>query len=118
MVLPTSENVSDTALIAGAAVIPQSLKAAAAKSTRRLPGKSKKDQLAALIAKPGGAKISVLTERLGWQAHTVRAALSRLRKQGRQVLATKAPKTGEAVYRLVPLAEMDADAAQVATSRV
>jgi hypothetical protein len=43
----------------------------------------------------------VLSERLGWQAHTVRAALSGLRKQGHQILATKAAKTGEAVYQVV-----------------
>ncbi|MDO9415510.1 DUF3489 domain-containing protein [Pararhizobium sp.] len=29
--------------------------------------KSKKDQLATMIAKPDGARISVLVERLGWQ---------------------------------------------------
>ncbi|WP_425416333.1 DUF3489 domain-containing protein [Oricola indica] len=38
--------------------------------------KSKKDQLVALLSKPNGACISVIVERLGWQAHTVRAALS------------------------------------------
>ena len=63
--------------------------------------KPKKDQLLALVTKPGGTRISVLTERLGWQAHTVRAALSGLRKQGHQILATKAPKTGEVVYQVV-----------------
>jgi predicted ArsR family transcriptional regulator len=70
-------------------------------STRPKAQKPKKAQLLALVLKPGGTRISVLTERLGWQAHTVRAALSGLRKQGYQILATKAPKTGEAVYQLV-----------------
>ena len=68
---------------------------------------SKKDQLLALVAKPGGTRISMLMEKLGWQAHTVRATLSGLRKQGHQILATKAPKTGEAVYRLVSPGEVN-----------
>ena len=69
--------------------------------TRLKAHKPKKDQLLPLVTKTGGTRISVLTERLGWQAHTVRAALSRLRKQGHRILATKAPKTREAVYQLV-----------------
>ena len=75
--------------------------APAAGGTRPKAHKPKKDQLLALVAKPGGTRISVLSDRLGWQAHTVRAALSGLRKQGHQILATKAPKTGEAVYQVV-----------------
>ncbi len=70
-------------------------------SPRPKAHKPKKDQLLALVTKPGGTRISVLIERLGWQAHTVRAALSGLRKQGHHILATKAPKTGEAVYQVV-----------------
>lgn len=75
----------------------------AGKPTDRARGgkKSKKDQLIALIAKADGARISMLVERLGWQAHTVRAALSGLRKEGHQILASKSPRTGEAVYRLI-----------------
>lgn len=75
----------------------------AGKSSDRARGgkKSKKDQLIALIAKADGARISVLVERLDWQAHTVRAALSGLRKEGHQILASKSPRTGEAVYRLI-----------------
>ena len=63
--------------------------------------KSKKDQLVALLSKPSGARISVIVERLGWQAHTVRAALSGLRKQGVEVAMSKSPKTGETVYAIV-----------------
>ena len=83
---------------------------------RKRPAKtSKKDQLLALVAKPGGTRISILTEKLGWQAHTVRATLSGLRKQGHQILATKAPKTGEAVYRLVSPGEVNGVAVEDAT---
>ncbi len=67
---------------------------------------SKKDELITLLAKPKGARVSVLAERLAWQPHTVRAALSGLRKQGIEITRTKAPKTGETLYAIVePKAE-------------
>lgn len=69
--------------------------------TGKSAAKSKKDQLVALLSKPNGARISVIAERLGWQTHTVRAALSGLRKQGVEVAASKSPKTGETVYAIV-----------------
>jgi predicted ArsR family transcriptional regulator len=78
--------------------------------------KPKKHQLLALVTKTGGTRISVLTERLGWQAHTVRAALSGLRKQGHQILATKAAKTGEAVYQVVKPAEPTEQTEQAAVT--
>ena len=87
----------------------------ASAARKRQAKTSKKDQLLALVAKPGGTRISILTEKLGWQAHTVRATLSGLRKQGHQILATKAPKTGEAVYRLVSPGEVNGVAVEDAT---
>ena len=69
--------------------------------TARHGKKSKKDQLVALLSKPNGARISVIVERLGWQAHTVRAALSGLRKQGFEIKTAKSKKTGETVYSIV-----------------
>jgi hypothetical protein len=61
---------------------------------------SKKIQLIGLLSKPNGARASVLGERLQWQAHTVRAALSGLRKQGFEITTSKAAKTGETVYAI------------------
>ena len=90
-------------------------KAGESAARRRVAKTSKKDQLLALITKPGGTRISILTENLGWQAHTVRATLSGLRKQGHQILATKTPKTGEAVYRLVSPGEVNGVAVEDAT---
>ncbi|EIM73507.1 hypothetical protein A33O_15001 [Nitratireductor aquibiodomus RA22] len=83
------------------AVVPEAAvgsdaKAAVAKSHKR----RKKDQLIALLAKPNGARASLIAERLGWQAHTVRAALSRLRKEGHPIVMSKSPKTGETVYAI------------------
>jgi hypothetical protein len=63
--------------------------------------KRKKDQLVALLSKPNGTRISVIVERLGWRAHTVRAALPGLRKQGIEIATSKSPKTGETVYAIV-----------------
>lgn len=62
--------------------------------------KSKKNQLIGLLSKPNGARVSVLAERLQWQAHTVRAALSGLRKQGFEIATSKSAKTGETVYAI------------------
>jgi hypothetical protein len=63
--------------------------------------KTKKDQLVALLSKPNGARVSVIVQRLGWQPHTVRAALSGLRKQGFEIATSKSSKSGEAVYAIV-----------------
>jgi len=62
--------------------------------------KSKQDQLIAFLSKPNGARISVIIERLGWQAHTVRAAVSGLRKRGFEIATSKSAKTGEIVYAI------------------
>jgi predicted ArsR family transcriptional regulator len=68
--------------------------------TEKSTAKSKKDQLIGLLSKPSGARVSVLGERLGWQPHTVRAALSGLRKQGFEIATSKSAKTGETVYSI------------------
>lgn len=44
--------------------------------------KSKKDQLIELLRGKGGADVQALSDALGWQPHTVRAALTGLRKAG------------------------------------
>lgn len=46
------------------------------------PPKSKKDQLVDLLRPKTGADVKQLTEALGWLPHTVRAALTGLRKSG------------------------------------
>ena len=71
--------------------------------------KSKKERLIGLLSKPSGARVSVLAERLQWQAHTVRAALSGLRKQGFEIATSKPAKTGETVYAITghPAAEYE-----------
>jgi len=46
------------------------------------PPKSKKDQFADLLRAKAGADVKALSDALGWQPHTVRAALTGLRKAG------------------------------------
>jgi len=42
--------------------------------------------IAKAVAVPKGATIDQLVKKTGWQPHTVRAALSRLRKRGMEIL--------------------------------
>lgn len=69
--------------------------------SRKGKSNTKKEQLIALLSKPNGAKLAVLIERLEWQSHTVRAALSGLRKQGFEISTSKSAKGGETVYAII-----------------
>ena len=61
---------------------------------------SKKDQLIALLRGKGGADVQALSDALGWQTHTVRAALTGLRKAG-VALEKMAVREGERTrYRI------------------
>jgi len=42
-------------------------------------------RLVTMLGEPGGASLAELAAALGWQAHTIRAALSGLRKAGRPI---------------------------------
>lgn len=62
--------------------------------------KSKKDQLVDLLRAKGGASVQQLSEALGWLPHTVRAALTGLRKANVAVEKT-AGRDGEPTrYRI------------------
>ncbi|WP_144421149.1 DUF3489 domain-containing protein, partial [Ahrensia marina] len=39
------------------------------------PTLSKGDQLVAMLKRPNGMRVSLIGEKLSWQAHTVRAAI-------------------------------------------
>ncbi len=47
--------------------------------------KTKKDRLCTLMRRKSGASIATLQRELGWQQHTVRAAISGVRKTGETV---------------------------------
>lgn len=72
---------------------------------------SKQGLLVKQLSRPAGATTDHLVGVLGWQPHTIRAALTGLRKRGYDVAREKNRK-GETVYRATPptLSRMDADA--------
>ena len=53
------------------------------------PKQSKKSILMDLLKRPKGASIDEMTSATGWQAHSVRAAITGLRKSGHTVLLNK-----------------------------
>jgi uncharacterized protein DUF3489 len=61
--------------------------------------RSKKAVILALLQRPKGAPISDLIGATGWQAHSVRAALTGLRKEGKELLRVK-NASGITHYRL------------------
>jgi hypothetical protein len=85
--------------------------AAPARSAALRPG-SKQALLVKELSRAAGATIPHLVGMLGWQPHTVRAALTGLRQKGYAVAREKNRK-GETVYRATPPSptRIDADAA-------
>lgn len=60
---------------------------------------NKKASILGLLQRPQGAAISDLTAATGWQSHSVRAALTGLRKEGCPLLRDK-DDSGIARYRI------------------
>ncbi len=77
-------------------------KARSRSKTHRLirPG-TKQARLVALLSRPKGANLSELEKATGWQPHTVRAALTGLRKKGYEITREKSEK-GLSRYRAAP----------------
>ncbi|MBL4596591.1 MAG: DUF3489 domain-containing protein [Robiginitomaculum sp.] len=66
---------------------------------------TKQAQLVALLRRKSGANIEQITQRLGWQAHTARAALTGLRKRGYSIeRITKDGKANQYIIREVEAA--------------
>ena len=74
---------------------------------------TKKDQLIKLLGTKSGADIKSLSEKLGWQQHTTRAAMSGLRKAGYEVAGEKPARGGLSKFRILsmPLHQENAAAA-------
>ncbi len=62
---------------------------------------TKIDTVVKLISRKSGATIEQIEKATNWQPHTVRAAISRLRKRGMTVLLSQAAKGGK-VYKATP----------------
>ncbi len=79
---------------------------------------TKKNQSIRLLSTRAGCDIPSISEALGWQTHSTRAALSGLRKSGYELVSEKAPKGGPARYRItgspsevsLPVSEVPIDA--------
>ena len=61
--------------------------------------KAKKARLRELLARKRGASIAQIEKTLAWQPHTIRAAISRLRNTGTEVLLDRS--VSPPVYRIV-----------------
>lgn len=72
---------------------PRKQKHAARAGCKKGSTTSKKARLEALLRRPKGATMPQLERSLGWQPHTVRAAVSRLRKSGAEVVLEQSGKT-------------------------
>jgi DNA-binding MarR family transcriptional regulator len=66
------------------------------------PASTKRAQLIGLLERPEGGTVAEIGQRLGWLPHTVRAAITGLRKAGREVTRIK-DANERSVYRLVPI---------------
>ena len=64
------------------------------------PRMAKKVQLIKLLGTKTGADIATLSDKLGWQHHTTRAAMSGLRKDGFTIIGSKPAGGGLAKYRI------------------
>jgi hypothetical protein len=67
------------------------------------PAGTKRAKLIAMLERPEGASVAEIGQRLGWLPHTVRAAITGLRKTGREVSRSK-DADDRSVYRLASIA--------------
>ncbi len=68
------------------------------RSANNRSGRTKQAKLKALLSRARGATLAQLQKELGWQPHTVRAAVSRLRKAGHTIELEE--MKGRKAYRL------------------
>ena len=81
---------------------PAELAMAAASGGKQPPASTKRAQLIAMLERAEGASVTEIGQRLGWLPHTVRAAITGLRKTGREVTRSK-DADDRSVYRLAPV---------------
>ena len=70
-------------------------------SKTRTQPKTKEAQLVQMLRRKTGADIGAMSKKHGWQPHTTRAALSRLRKAGFNVIRDETSGTQPVRYRIV-----------------
>ena len=62
--------------------------------------KTKKAQLIQMLTRKAGADVATISDKLGWQSHTTRAALTGLRKAGFEISAEKSWDGKPLSYRI------------------
>jgi hypothetical protein len=81
---------------------PADLATASPSGGEQPPATTKRAKLIAMIERAEGASVAEIGQRLGWLPHTVRAAITGLRKAGREVTRSK-DADDRSVYRLAPV---------------
>ena len=86
--------------VAMASELPATQKPATQKTgaTPKAPRQTKAAMLRARLAAPGGVSLAKLIEATGWQAHTLRAALTGLRKSGLAI--TRRREGSDTIYAI------------------
>lgn len=64
------------------------------------PRTTKKAQLIRMLSTKSGAEIGTISDKLGWQCHTTRAAITGVRKAGYEVTVEKAEGGKTTRYRI------------------
>lgn len=67
---------------------------------RGKPRLTKKAQLIGMLSAKAGADVAAMSKKLGWQLHTTRAAITRLRKAGYQIRLEKGENGRVRCYRI------------------
>ena len=62
---------------------------------------TKKAQLIQMLSRKAGADVASISDKLGWQQHTTRAAVSGLRKAGFEISAEKPGNGKPSCYRIL-----------------
>ena len=77
---------------------------------RDKPRLTKKAQLIRMLSAKSGADAAAVSRKLGWQAHTTRAAITGLRKSGFQISSEKRENSKGRSYRII----MEPEASSIA----
>ncbi len=83
--------------------MPQTKQTEATPTRAAKPGKkeTRREQLMRMLRRKAGADVPAISAKMGWQAHSTRAALSGLRKAGFELEAAKPERGGPSRYRIV-----------------
>ncbi len=76
-----------------------------ATKTKANTPQTKKQQLIRMLSGKAGADVATISDKLGWQQHTTRAALTHLRKAGYEIAAEKPVDGKPARYRITAAPE-------------